>query len=391
VSCSAAAPAPPPEPTAAIPPEGADDAARAAVAESDDRTAAGAIPLVTVEETSTGPKVTTTPVADAEQAAAVATVAAAGNDLVAVEADERVEALDHPGDPLRHSQWALDRVRFEDAWPTTKGNGVKVAVLDTGVKADHEDFQQQQQTQVTEGRVFTNLAPYPGTPGGTVDGNGHGTHVAGIIAAQDNNTKGIHGTAPAVQIVPVQVLESNGSGWSSDVANGIRWAVENGARVVNLSLGSSSPSSAQQTQIQYARNQGVLVVAAAGNQCQDGNPAQYPAAYPKVLAVGATTSTDAKAVYSSVGSYVDVAAPGDGVVSLFNDGAYATLSGTSMASPHAAAVAALAFASHPTWTGTNGDDLVLDRIKTTADDLGAPGCDDWFGCGLVDPVAGVAP
>jgi len=214
IACGAEAtdaPAPPGEP---IPPGEAGDAARTAVEESDTRAPDGSIPLVTVEATPAGAEIVTTPVADADQAATVAEEAAVDGDLIVVEVDAPVRAT---VDPRRNEQWALDRVAFEDASALTAGAaGVTVGIVDTGVQASHPEFAV---GQVLPGRVF--LDQQPGAPGGTSDDNGHGTHVAGIVGAQANNGLGVHGAAPGVAILPVKVLDSGGSGWSSDVANGI--------------------------------------------------------------------------------------------------------------------------------------------------------------------------
>jgi serine protease len=266
-----------------------------------------------------------------------------------------------------------------------------VAVIDTGVRANHPDLA----GQVLNGRYF--LHSDDGTtafsgPGGTTDGDGHGTHVAGTIGATANNNTGITGAAPGVKILPVQVLcGDDGSGFSSDVANGIKWAADNGADVINLSLGGSGASSAEQSAIQYARNKGVVVVASAGNTGA-GGAWSYPGAFPEVIGVAATLNNNSRASYSTTGSYVDIAAPGgtgsnsaNGILSTWNNGGYATISGTSMASPHVAAAAALVRAAH----GFTTHQAVCDQIIRTAQDLGATGPDTSYGHGLIRPDVGV--
>ncbi len=222
-----------------------------------------------------------------------------------------------------------------------------------------------------------------GSGDGSNDENGHGSHVAGIIAAQVNG-RGIVGAAPGVKILPVRVLDGSGSGYSSDVAAGIIWATDNGAKVINLSLGGNIPSQATQEAIQYAHANGALVLAAAGNAGQNGNAPLYPAAFPEPVAVGAINSAKQRAAFSNWGPYVDVVAPGDAIVSLWSSGnaSYAWASGTSMATPYAAAAAALTFAVNPSATPAQ----VRKRLERTADDLGAPGRDDQFGHGLIDPA-----
>jgi subtilisin family serine protease len=370
-----------PTPGAPIPPGEAGIEARTAVEESDTRTPTGQIPLVTLEDTPAGSEITVTPVSTGDEAAAVADEAATDGDLIVVEVDTPVQALDHPGDPRRHDQWALDRAKFEDAWPVAaEGAGVTVAVIDTGVKANHEDFAV---GQVLPGQEFLNGTSQPG---GTTDIHGHGTHVAGIVGAAALNGLGIHGAAPGVAILPVRVLNAAGDGFNSDVANGIEWAVGNGADVINLSLGSSAPSGVLQQKINSALTAGVVVVAAAGNECEKGNPTVYPAALAGVVAVGATNQTDGKPTFSSVGSYVDLAAPGVDVLSTVPTG-YKFVSGTSMASPHVAAAAALVKAAHPTFSVNQ----ICTQLLRSGDDLGASGKDAQFGHGLVDPVQAVGP
>lgn len=292
---------------------------------------------------------------------------------LSVEVDTRVRSV---GDPLENQQWALEpaSTSFRKAWNATKGGGVIVAVVDTGVRKTHEDL---------AGAVLSGIDLVTGSGDGSNDENGHGTHVAGIIAAQING-RGIVGAAPGIKILPVRVLDASGSGYSSDVAEGIIWATDRGAKVVNLSLGGGVPSEATRTAIQYANDNGVVVVAAAGNAGQSGNAPLYPAAFEEPIAVGAVSSNKQRAPFSNWGNYVDVVAPGDGIVSLWStsDNTYAWASGTSMATPHVAAAAAMVFATNPSFT----PEQVRRRIERTADDLGPAGRDQEYGVGLVDPA-----
>jgi serine protease len=392
--------APPVSDGTPVAPAEAGELAREAVVASDVRTDSGEIPLVTVEDTGGRPEITSTQVATADEAAAVAEQAAADGNLVAVEVDAPVHADAVSTDPFRPQQWALDKVKFEDAWATAAdgGSGQTVAVIDTGVKADHEDLA----GQVLPGHYFLHsedgATAFSGA-GGATDPNGHGTHVSGIIAATANNTKGITGAAPGVEILPVQALCGDGAGWSSDVANGITWAADNGATVINLSLGGPVAVSSQQEAIQYARSLGVVVVASAGNSALDGNAPSYPGAFPEVIGVGATTNTaaNARASYSTTGNYLDLAAPGGepstsaavAVLSTWKDNvsSYRTAAGTSMASPQVAAAAALVKAAHPAYTAVD----VCTQLIRSADDLGAPVLvpDPEYGYGLVDPLEAV--
>jgi type VII secretion-associated serine protease mycosin len=309
--------------------------------------------------------------------AATYSAAGTGHDVVSSEHDSVVRVLGAT-DPMRSAQWALDKVSFEAAWGTTNGHGVTVAVVDTGVREDHEDL----------GATVLPGIDYVHSGGnGWDDGNGHGTHVAGIIAAMASNGRGIAGGAPGVKILPVRVLDENGSGFSSNVAAGIIWATDHGARVINLSLGGTTPSDGTRAAIQYANSKGAIVLAAAGNGAQSGNQPLYPGAFPETVAVAAVDQNLNRAPFSNYGSYVDIAAPGVSIRSTFNQSrtSYADMSGTSMATPYASAAAALVVAANPKLTA-NG---VRNALQHTAIDLGAPGADVSYGSGLINPKAAV--
>ncbi len=301
--------------------------------------------------------------------------------VLSTEEDQPVTQL---GDPMRSQQWALDQTSFEAAWPSETGSGVTVAVVDTGVLGSHEDLA----GAMVPGTDLASDA-HSVDPAGTgmVDPGGHGTHVAGIIGARANNNLGIAGGAPSVKIMPVRVLAANGTGVASDVAEGIIWAADHGARVINLSLG-GGPSAGMQTAMQYAHDKRAVVLAAAGNAYQQGNAPTYPAAYPEAIAVAAVNQSLGHASFSNTGSYVDVAAPGDTILSTYGSSPhqYAWMSGTSMATPYASAAAALIVGADPSLSA--GD--VRHFLQTKARDLGAPGRDDTFGYGLVNPRAAVA-
>ena len=288
--------------------------------------------------------------------------------VLSIEADQTVASL---GDPLRSQQWALNSTSFEATWSTTRGSGVKVAVIDTGVRGDHEDLS----SILLPGVDYVN-----GTDGRT-DPNGHGTHVAGIIAAHADNGRGIAGGAPDVRIMPVRVLDANGSGSTSNVAAGIIWAANNGARVINLSLGGGY-SQGMRDAVIYAVNKGVVVLAAAGNG-GDGAAPVYPGAFDESIAVASVDSNRNRSSFSNTGSYVDIAAPGSSILSSYSSSAnaYAAMSGTSMATPYAAAAAALVVSAKPSLSSTGVRDLLL----ASAEDLGNAGFDNWYGNGLVDP------
>ncbi|PAD75289.1 MULTISPECIES: S8 family peptidase [Paenibacillus] len=243
-----------------------------------------------------------------------------------------------PNDPyFAFYQYGPQKIEAPAAWDVTQSSpDVVIAVLDTGVQLDHPELA----PKLVSGYDFVDgdAAPY--------DGNGHGTHVAGIVAAATNNARGIAGVAPLASIMPVRVLDNSGSGNLSSVASGIIYAVNQGARVINLSLGSRSAAQTLQHAIQYAWDRGVVVIAAAGNE--NTNAPAYPAYYPNVIAVASTNQRDARSSFSNYGNWVDVAAPGDQILSTHLRGNYAYLSGTSMAAPHVAGVAGLLAAQQRT-------------------------------------------
>lgn len=275
-----------------------------------------------------------------------------------------------PNDTLYSDyQWNLPEIATENGWNVTKGSAdVIVAVLDTGVQSDHPDL---------KGRLVkgTNIVD-PAKP--PEDDVGHGTHVAGIIAAEVNNNEGVAGMTWYTKIMPVKVLDSSGAGSTYSVAEGIIWATDHGAHVINMSLGNYAEAEFLHDALKYAYNRGVVLVAASGNDNTD-RPG-YPAAYTEVLAVAATDSDERRAEYSNYGDYIDVAAPGTSIPSTYPGSRYAALSGTSMASPHVAALVSLVRAVNPKLGNTE----VMDILRSTATDLGAQGKDNDFGYGQID-------
>ncbi|MGB2924276.1 MAG: S8 family peptidase [Limnothrix sp.] len=243
-----------------------------------------------------------------------------------------------PNDPDYSKQWNLRSINVEQAWTENKGEGVTVAVIDTGV-SDVPDFDQ---TEFTKGYDFVGDRPEAN------DDVGHGTHVAGTIAQSTNNGYGVAGIAYKAKIMPIKVLAANGGGTIADIAEGIRFAADNGADVINMSLGGGGSSHLMQEAIDYAYKKNVVIIAAAGNSSQ--NSASYPARYPKVIGVSAIDSAGAKAPYSNFGAGVDIAAPGGaesgGILQETIDPdsgqpIFADFKGTSMAAPHVAGVAAM--------------------------------------------------
>jgi serine protease len=297
---------------------------------------------------------------------------------VGVELDAVVSATAVPSgsDPFRTQQWDLAKMSVGDAWQKSTGTGVTVAVIDSGVDASHPDL---------AGHVLTGYNVMTGKAGASTDAFGHGTHVAGTIAAVTGNGVGVASVAPDAKILPIKVLGDDGKGYMSDTATGIIYAADHGANVINMSLGATSQVAAVTNAIAYARSKGVVVVAAAGNYRADGSPTTWPGADAGVIGVAATDSNDKVAGFSNAGSYVDVAAPGVNIASTYpvSLGSYTMMSGTSMASPHVAAVAALIEAYRPGLS----PDQVEKAIEGTALDLGTTGRDNDYGYGRVNAAA----
>ncbi|GAA0510618.1 hypothetical protein Ade02nite_46030 [Paractinoplanes deccanensis] len=297
---------------------------------------------------------------------------------VGVEVDVPVVAFGD--DPYRSMQWDLPKINTSAAHAKSTGAGVVVAVIDSGVDAAHPDL---------AGQVLPGIDYVTGTTGTSTDPHGHGTHVAGTIAALTGNGIGVASVAPGVKILPIRTLDANGSGFMSHTASGIVWAADHGAQVINMSLGATTQVSAVTTAISYARSKGVTVVAAAGNSRASGSPASYPAADPGVIGVAATDSADRVASFSNQGGYVDVAAPGVTIASTHPTAlgsGYTYMSGTSMAAPHVAAAAALLEGYNRSLT----PDQIQAALESSAVDLGAAGKDIDFGYGRIDAAAALA-
>lgn len=290
-------------------------------------------------------------------------------------------------DPLAGQQWYLDRIGAAAAWAGSTGEGVTVAILDTGVDDAHPDL---------AGAVERG-ADYVTRNGDTRDRHGHGTHVAGIVGARKGNGQGIAGVAPGCRILSVRVLDEDGSSGVFSVARGIKFAADYARRtkrrvIINLSLGASLPVDPIDFAAGwYANRQGALLVAAAGN---DAGPVGVPAKHRYFMAVAATDAADAKASFSNFGPQLAISAPGVGILSttptypvtMTRRGIaqnYAPLQGTSMATPIVSGVAALVWARHPDWTAAQ----VRDALTRTARPLGDR---NRFGAGLVDAKAAVA-
>ena len=293
-----------------------------------------------------------------------------------VEPDIEVQALEQT------VPWGIQDIGAVEVQAYSRGQGVKVGIIDTGISLAHSDL-----------NVAGEVTFVSGTSSGN-DDNGHGTHVAGIIAALDNDT-GVIGAAPEARLYAIKVLNSRGSGVISGVISGIQWAVDNDMDVINMSLGSSTGSTAWKQACDKAWEAGVLVVAAAGNSGQANtnlDNVNYPAKYDSVIAVGAVDSNHQRASFSSTGPQVEIAAPGVNINSTYKGNSYKTMNGTSMAAPHVAGVAALIISSGVQDTNRNGriNDEVRERLRQAARDLGPGGRDREYGFGLIDATLAVS-
>ena len=291
-------------------------------------------------------------------------------------------AVLHPTDPDYNTTnpikvYAPQRINAETAWDFTIGSpNLTVAVLDTGISMTHTEFA----GRILPGPDFVN------DDNDASDDNGHGTHVSGIVAAGINNGIGMVGIAPGVKILPVKVLDAAANGSWADVASGITYAVNNGARVINMSLGGLMTSEALIAAIVYAAEHDVFIVASSGN----GNSSEsfYPAYYDETMAVAATTfNSEQRWTLSNYGPWLDISAPGDSIWSTnwiaTNPNGFGFKTGTSMAAPHVAGLAALLFSSRPELSSAD----VRAIIQQTAVDLGAPGWDPYYGWGRINAGA----
>ncbi|MGS2613018.1 type VII secretion-associated serine protease mycosin [Micromonospora sp. LZ34] len=305
-------------------------------------------------------------------AAAPAARPVAGPPAAFAPADSQARA-----DQVRDEQWQLDELRAKTAWRNSTGRGVTVAVIDSGVDADHPDL---------AGQVLPGLDLVAPEGAGDPDPVGHGTTVAGLIAGRNDDNRGVVGLAPDAKILPVRVLDDkNRYDDALIVAKGVRWAVDNGARVINLSLGGGGDSPALAAALDYAFARDVVVVACTGNLATSTNSkVWYPAREPGVIAVSGL-DRDSENLWSGAitGRATVLTAPATGLVGARPPGGYWRVQGTSFAAPLVAATAALVRARYPEMSA--GD--VVNRLLATARDIGPAGRDDRFGFGLVDPVA----
>jgi serine protease len=307
-----------------------------------------------------------------------------------------------PNDQLFPFQWNFYNkvnggIHIEAAWDIQTGDpNVIIAVIDSGVAYENYGIYRQApdlaQTHFVPGYDFVNNDSHPN------DDNGHGTHVTGVIAQSTNNGIGCAGVAFNCSIMPVKVMDSSGSGTTFTIARGIYFAAANGAKVFNMSLGTTSSSQTIRDAVAYAYSLGVIIVCAAGNDYQNGNPPSYPAAYDDyVIAVGATRFDQTRSFFSNTGSYLDIAAPGgDLSVDQNNDGepdgilqqtfsgdpsdfGYYFAEGTSSATPHVSGAAALLVSN-----GLTDPNMILEALEQSAVDVGEPGWDEEYGWGILN-------
>lgn len=286
--------------------------------------------------------------------------------------------------------WALQRVNLDELWQEATGKNVRVAVIDTGVATNNPQL-----TAAVDAKSGANLLPkkYKGKPvedrgnaSGTTDTVGHGTRVAGIIAARKVEGTGFEGLAPNAKIIPIKQNNAEGIGTAEKLAEAIDHAVAKDADVINISqdtANAAEPTPRLQQAVDAALNKKIVVVASAGNDGLGGKAGRtYPASYPGVLAVAASDRNNERAAFSQAGDWVGVAAPGVDMVSTVPQGGQCSDNGTSFSAPYVAGVAALIKEKHGDWTAAQ----VVAQIEQTAE-RSVPGKDDYVGWGVVDPVA----
>ncbi|MEA5506624.1 S8 family peptidase [Halotia wernerae UHCC 0503] len=293
--------------------------------------------------------------------------------------EQATPSLVGPNDQYYSKQWNLHKIGVEGAWNQTKGSGVTVAVIDTGITKVRD----LQETKFVKGYDFVNDRETAN------DDHGHGTHVAGTVAQSTNNNYGVAGIAYEANLMPLKVLSAYGGGTVADIAEAIKFAADNGADVINMSLGGGGESQLMKQAIEYAHKKGVAIIAAAGNENVNG--ASYPARYPYVIGVSAVGPDGEKAPYSNFGAGVDISAPGGSeagsilqeTIDENGQGVFLGLQGTSMASPHVAGVAALIKA-----TGIKEPDEVLKVLKQSARVIQDDGL-NYYGAGHLNAEAAV--
>lgn len=279
-------------------------------------------------------------------------------------------------DPLLPAQYGISITGTDRAWAVQRGSAdVVVAVIDSGIDGTHPEFA----GRLLPGYDFSEKEP---RPGGNVDGYGHGTHVAGVIGAAAGNGIGIAGIAPGCKLMPVRIFNNWGHTTTGGATAAVIWAVNNGAKVINASWGSTLVNQASHDAYQYALDQDVVFVAAVGNSGKNDSKS-YPGASPGVIGVSATNADDRWASFSTWGDWVSLAAPGEGILSTYplsKGNGYRIMQGTSMASPLVAGAAALVRSQYPQLTQAQ----IKERLEKTAKDVIQKGFDPYSGHGRVD-------
>jgi hypothetical protein len=294
------------------------------------------------------------------------------NYFKSIERDHIAVAAQVPNDPEFASQWGVTKIGAPTAWDVSLGSrDLIVAIVDSGVDASHPDLR----NQLVAGYDFVN------DDADASDDNGHGTQMAGIVAAEAFNGIGVSGIAPRCKLMPIKVLDGSASGVYSAIANGITYAADHGARVINLSLTGSQASPMLESAVNYAAARGVLVIAAAGNDAT-GDPA-YPAAYTNAVGVSATDQHDKVAGFSNYGSWVALAAPGVGILTTNLSQAYGSTSGTSAATAFVSGALALLLSAHPELSPASA----VSTLANSARDLKTAGWDPYAGWGRIDVAA----
>lgn len=292
-----------------------------------------------------------------------------------VEPDYLAQGATTPNDPDFSSQWHLAAISGPNAWSLTTGvSGAPIAIIDSGIDSTHPDF---------SGKIMAGWNFVTGTSN-TADDLGHGTAVSGSVAAATNNGTGVAGVTWGNPIMPLVVLDS--SDWASyaNIASAITYAADHGARVINISISGTSASSTLQSAVDYAWNKGAVIFAAAGNN--SSSSPMYPAACTNVVAVSASDKNGVFASFSNYGSWIDLSAPGNNILTTTQGGGYGYWYGTSFSSPIAAGVAALVLSLQPSLSNS----ALVSLLEQNSDDLGTPGWDQYFGYGQVDAYKAVS-
>lgn len=361
--------------------QAAAEAASASPAELKAEVADGELRMIVVRDDQGEPDVTVVSVTNAKQLDQTLTAVAKDPSVISIDVDRKVNLLGSNASPTvaatavtAYNQWNYTALQLHQIHAHHIGSGVITAVIDSGVNRTGTDLNNP--GQVLDGCDWVTSPTNVCRGTGVVDENGHGTHVAGIIAAQDDG-EGITGVAPGSVILPLRVLDASGAGYLSDISAAIDYAVTNNADVINMSLGGPDDYYLIKNAVDNALSAGVIVVAAAGNSGPNNTLPSYPAAYESVIAVAATDSNGVVANYSNQGSYLDISAPGSAIISTYGSG-YASLSGTSMASPHIAGVVALMLESGIL------PSAIKAKLQSTADNSAPRNVQNRYGAGLVN-------